>query len=141
MYGHRLLLRLNQCATAFRLGGGGADRHDASQQPQVVDVGGGTGFCTQGVVQHIQPQNVTLIDQSPHQLAKARGKPDLQGVTIMEVRRRRLARLVAVSEGTASYRHTGRESFCLDGTIYTRLIKCIVPAGRRGGPAVPYRQL
>jgi len=51
----------------------------------VVDVGGGTGFCTQGVVQSIPPQNVTLIDQSPHQLAKARRKADLQGVTILEV--------------------------------------------------------
>jgi len=29
---------------------------------------------------------VTLLDQSPHQLEKARKKPDLQGVTILEVR-------------------------------------------------------
>jgi MPBQ/MSBQ methyltransferase len=53
---------------------------------QVVDVGGGTGFCTQGIVKHVQPQNVTLIDQSPDQLNKARQKADLQGVTIVEVR-------------------------------------------------------
>ena len=53
---------------------------------QVVDVGGGTGFCTQGIVETIPPQNVTLIDQSPHQLAKAKGKADLQGVTILEAR-------------------------------------------------------
>lgn len=52
---------------------------------QVVDVGGGTGFCTQGIVQHVRPENVTLIDQSPHQLAKARRKADLQGVAILEV--------------------------------------------------------
>jgi MPBQ/MSBQ methyltransferase len=51
----------------------------------VVDVGGGTGFCTQGIVKTISPMNVTLVDQSPHQLAKARKKPDLHGVTIMEV--------------------------------------------------------
>lgn len=51
---------------------------------KVVDVGGGTGFCTQGVVQAVKPENVTLIDQSPHQLAKARKKADLQGVTILE---------------------------------------------------------
>ena len=31
--------------------------------------------------------NVTLIDQSPHQLAKAKKKPDLQGATILEVHR------------------------------------------------------
>lgn len=49
-------------------------------------MGGGTGFCTLGVVQHIKPENVTLIDQSPHQLAKARAKPALKGVTILEVR-------------------------------------------------------
>ena len=52
----------------------------------MVDVGGGTGFCTLGVVKRVAPANVTLIDQSPHQLAKARQKPALQGVTIMEVR-------------------------------------------------------
>lgn len=57
-----------------------------SPELKVVDVGGGTGFCTQGIVQSVPPQNVTLIDQSPHQLAKARRKADLQGVTIMEVR-------------------------------------------------------
>jgi MPBQ/MSBQ methyltransferase len=51
---------------------------------KVVDVGGGTGFCTQGIVQHVPPHNVTLIDQSPDQLNKARGKKDLQGVTILE---------------------------------------------------------
>jgi MPBQ/MSBQ methyltransferase len=51
---------------------------------KVVDVGGGTGFCTQGIVQTIDPTNVTLLDQSPHQLAKARKKADLQGVTIVE---------------------------------------------------------
>lgn len=58
----------------------------APSPPQVVDVGGGTGFCTQGVVKAgVLPANVTLLDQSPHQLAKARGKADLQGVTILEV--------------------------------------------------------
>ncbi len=50
-------------------------------------MGGGTGFCTLGVVEAIRPENVTLIDQSPHQLAKAKAKPQLKGVTILEVRR------------------------------------------------------
>ena len=53
---------------------------------QVVDVGGGTGFCTQGIVRSVPASNVTLMDQSPHQLAKARQKADLQGVTIVEAR-------------------------------------------------------
>jgi len=52
---------------------------------QVVDVGGGTGFCTLGIVKTIPAHNVTLIDQSPHQLEKAKKKADLQGVTIKEV--------------------------------------------------------
>ncbi len=52
---------------------------------QVVDVGGGTGFCTQGIVKTVSPENVVLMDQSPQQLAKARKKKDLQGVNIVEV--------------------------------------------------------
>lgn len=52
---------------------------------QVVDVGGGTGFCTLGIVKSVPGSNVTLIDQSPHQLAKAKAKPALKDVTIMEV--------------------------------------------------------
>jgi MPBQ/MSBQ methyltransferase len=59
-----------------------ADLH--SRDMKVVDVGGGTGFCTQGIVKHVAQENVTLLDQSPHQLAKAKGKKDLQGVTIVE---------------------------------------------------------
>ncbi|EFN58710.1 hypothetical protein CHLNCDRAFT_140353 [Chlorella variabilis] len=67
-------------------------REDALQPAQldsadlkVVDVGGGTGFCTQGVVKAgIPPANITLIDQSPQQLAKARAKADLKGATILE---------------------------------------------------------
>lgn len=51
---------------------------------KVVDVGGGTGFCTLGVVESVKPENVTLIDQSPHQLAKAKAKPALKGVTILQ---------------------------------------------------------
>lgn len=52
---------------------------------QVCDVGGGTGFCTLGVVETVKPENVTLVDQSPHQLSKAKAKPALQRVTIKEV--------------------------------------------------------
>lgn len=51
---------------------------------QVIDVGGGTGFCTQGIVKHVSTKNVTLLDQSDHQLAKAANKKDLQGVTIVQ---------------------------------------------------------
>lgn len=52
---------------------------------KVYDVGGGTGFCTLGVVkQGIKPQNITLIDQSPHQLHRAKNKAALDGVTFLE---------------------------------------------------------
>jgi len=51
---------------------------------KVADVGGGTGFCTLGVVKTVDAKNVTLIDQSPHQLAKAKAKPALKDVTILE---------------------------------------------------------
>jgi MPBQ/MSBQ methyltransferase len=43
----------------------------------VVDVGAGTGFTTSGIVRAVAPERVTMIDQSPHQLARARRKPAL----------------------------------------------------------------
>ena len=50
----------------------------------VVDVGGGTGFCTEGVVKYVAPACVTLLDQSPHQMQVARRKPTLQGVKLVQ---------------------------------------------------------
>ncbi|KAM0873085.1 hypothetical protein ACQ4PT_038282 [Festuca glaucescens] len=55
-----------------------------SDELKVVDVGGGTGFTTLGIVKHVDKENVTLLDQSPHQLEKARQKEALNGVSIME---------------------------------------------------------
>ncbi|XP_051206907.1 2-methyl-6-phytyl-1,4-hydroquinone methyltransferase 1, chloroplastic [Lolium perenne] len=55
-----------------------------SDELKVVDVGGGTGFTTLGIVKHVDKDNVTLLDQSPHQLEKARQKEALNGVSIME---------------------------------------------------------
>jgi MPBQ/MSBQ methyltransferase len=43
----------------------------------VLDAGAGTGFTTAGIVAHVDPANVTMLDQSPHQLARARAKPEL----------------------------------------------------------------
>ena len=48
---------------------------------KVIDVGSGTGFTTEGIVKHIDPERVTCVDQSPHQMAKAKQKPALQGCT------------------------------------------------------------
>jgi MPBQ/MSBQ methyltransferase len=46
----------------------------------VVDVGAGTGFTTSGIVRSVAPERVTMIDQSPHQLARARRKRALDAV-------------------------------------------------------------
>jgi MPBQ/MSBQ methyltransferase len=47
-------------------------------QLQVIDVGSGTGFTTQGIVKHMNSGQVFCVDQSPHQMAKAKAKTDLQ---------------------------------------------------------------
>ena len=44
---------------------------------ETLDVGAGTGFTTEGIVAHVDPARVTMLDQSPHQLARARRKPAL----------------------------------------------------------------
>jgi MPBQ/MSBQ methyltransferase len=47
---------------------------------EVVDVGAGTGFATEAIVRTVAPERVTMLDQSPHQLARARRKRALSGV-------------------------------------------------------------
>jgi MPBQ/MSBQ methyltransferase len=44
---------------------------------RTLDVGAGTGFTTEGIVEHVDAGHVTMLDQSPHQLARARAKPAL----------------------------------------------------------------
>ncbi len=46
---------------------------------RVIDVGSGTGFTTQGIVQRVPADQVTCVDQSPHQMQHAKQKPELQG--------------------------------------------------------------
>eukprot|EP01018_Ginkgo_biloba_P000301 Gb_06796 [translate_table: standard] len=50
----------------------------------VVDVGGGTGLSTLGIVQHVDAKNVSILDQSPHQLAKAKQKEALKECTFLQ---------------------------------------------------------
>ncbi len=47
----------------------------------VVDVGAGTGFATEGIVAAAPPGTaVTMVDQSPDQLRRARRKATLEGI-------------------------------------------------------------
>jgi MPBQ/MSBQ methyltransferase len=50
---------------------------------KTLDAGAGTGFTTEGIVAHVDAANVTMLDQSPHQLARAARRPALTGVTRM----------------------------------------------------------
>jgi MPBQ/MSBQ methyltransferase len=49
----------------------------------VVDVGAGTGFTTEGIVRTVPAGQVTMLDQSPHQLQRSRAKPALEQCTRM----------------------------------------------------------
>jgi MPBQ/MSBQ methyltransferase len=44
---------------------------------KVLDAGAGTGFTTEGIVARVEASAVTMLDQSPHQLARSRTKPAL----------------------------------------------------------------
>src|SRR4051794_40114047 len=44
----------------------------------VLDAGAGTGFTTEGIVERVHASSVTMLDQSPHQLARARAKRALE---------------------------------------------------------------
>jgi MPBQ/MSBQ methyltransferase len=50
---------------------------------KTLDAGAGTGFTTEGIVAHVDAANVTMLDQSPHQLARAARRPALAGVERM----------------------------------------------------------
>jgi MPBQ/MSBQ methyltransferase len=47
----------------------------------VLDAGAGTGFTTEGIVARVDAADVTMLDQSPHQLARSRAKPALAACT------------------------------------------------------------
>ena len=52
------------------------DRRDL----ETLDAGAGTGFTTEGIVERVDPARVTMLDQSPHQLARSDRRPALAGV-------------------------------------------------------------
>jgi MPBQ/MSBQ methyltransferase len=47
---------------------------------ETLDAGAGTGFTTEGIVASVDPAHVTMLDQSPHQLARAGKRSALAGV-------------------------------------------------------------
>src|SRR3954451_24043622 len=47
---------------------------------EVLDAGAGTGFTTEGILEAVDTDRVTMLDQSPHQLARAERKHALAGV-------------------------------------------------------------
>jgi MPBQ/MSBQ methyltransferase len=51
---------------------------------ETLDAGAGTGFTTEGIVEHVAPERVTMLDQSPHQLARAAAKPALAACRRLE---------------------------------------------------------
>ena len=44
---------------------------------ETLDAGAGTGFTTEGIVARVDAAHVTMLDQSPHQLARAGRRPAL----------------------------------------------------------------
>src|SRR4030095_9399865 len=54
-----------------------------SKDLKVIDVGSGTGFNTEGIIGKINAENITCVDQSPHQMAKARKKTSLKDCTFI----------------------------------------------------------
>jgi MPBQ/MSBQ methyltransferase len=53
------------------------DLAELSRGQRVLDAGAGTGFTTEGIVARVNAADVTMLDQSPHQLARSRTKPAL----------------------------------------------------------------
>src|SRR4051795_2384132 len=68
------LARLDEAAPAVAAVGAGTGPRARLDEPalDVVHVGAGTGFATEAIVRAVAPGRVTMLDQSPHQLARAR---------------------------------------------------------------------
>jgi MPBQ/MSBQ methyltransferase len=54
-----------------------------ARELETLDAGAGTGFTTAGIVEHVDPAHVTMLDQSPHQLARSQRRPGLTAVKRM----------------------------------------------------------
>ncbi|CAA9460881.1 MAG: 2-methyl-6-solanyl-1,4-benzoquinone methyltransferase [uncultured Solirubrobacteraceae bacterium] len=47
---------------------------------RILDVGAGTGFTTEGIAAQAPDARITMLDQSPHQLARSRRRRALEGI-------------------------------------------------------------
>ena len=60
-------------------------RLDGPDPPgSVLDVGAGTGFTTEGIARHVPAAVITMLDQSPQQLAVAARKPGIAAARRLE---------------------------------------------------------
>ncbi|CAI9297281.1 unnamed protein product [Lactuca saligna] len=96
LYGVENLAIIRGRVSPNGLGFNGSDLHGGKSFPKInlgiensnfrriVDVGGGTGFSTLDIVKHVHAKNITILDQSPHQLAKTKEKEPLKERKIIE---------------------------------------------------------
>jgi len=105
----------------------------------VYDVGGGTGFCTLGVIASgVSPSDITLVDQSVGQMEKARRKEALRGVNFVEGDAENLDSLPSdsadryVSAGSIEYWPNPQRGIC-------EAFRVVKPGGRACviGPVAP----
>ena len=125
--------------------GAGARRGSTSASSRRSTSAPGTGFTTEGIVERSTPRSVTMLDQSPHQLARAERKPALAGVPQAARRRRgaavrrrrvrplRVGRLDRVLAGAAARDRRGLPRAA--GRAASALVIGPVPPGRTGSRA------
>ncbi|KAK7380458.1 hypothetical protein VNO78_32969 [Psophocarpus tetragonolobus] len=91
MVSSNLMSKLTSGTTCWEMHRLSKDMRDDALEPAdrsnrnmfVVDVGGDTSFTTLGIVNHVNAKNVTILDQSPQRLAKAKQKGSLKECKIV----------------------------------------------------------
>lgn len=53
---------------------------ELNKKHKVVEVGSGTGYTTTAIIQKVKKENITTLDQSPHQHAKALKKKTIKDI-------------------------------------------------------------
>ena len=96
---------------------------------RTLDAGAGTGFTTEGIVALVDAERVTMLDQSPHQLARARAKPALAPLR-EAARRRRGACRSARASSTATSRPAASSTGPTRSAPSRRPTACCASGGR-----------